>query len=84
MSTHASDRHATLADLLAAPERSQRRTWQRNWRRTWQRQWRALLWPLALTATLLVAWSASAPLAGAVVAPAQLKVQTKRKTVQHQ
>jgi HlyD family type I secretion membrane fusion protein len=35
-------------------------------------------------ACALAAWSAAAPLAGAVVAPAQLKVEYKRKTVQHQ
>src|SRR5262245_30428836 len=66
--------------LIAPSLHAQRRAWQRAWRR----QWCALLWPLALTATLLVAWSASAPLTGAVVAPAQLKVQTKRTTVRHQ
>ena len=29
-------------------------------------------------------WSATAPLSGAVVAPAQVKVELNRKTVQHQ
>jgi HlyD family type I secretion membrane fusion protein len=74
-------RDGALADLLMAPtERAQQRAWQRSW----QRQWRALFWPLALTALLVAGWSVTAPLAGAVVAPAQLKVQSKRKTVQHQ
>lgn len=53
-------------------------------KREWQRQARSLLLPVAAAAGLLAAWSASAPLAGAVVAPAQLKVEYKRKTVQHQ
>jgi HlyD family type I secretion membrane fusion protein len=67
-----------LADLLlSTPTDSLQR-------RTWQRLWRALLWPLVVTAMLLTVWAAAAPLAGAVVAPAQVKVQTKRKTVQHQ
>lgn len=45
---------------------------------------RRALGPLLLAATLLAAWSAAAPLAGAVVAAAQIKVEHKRKTVQHQ
>lgn len=71
-------RHGALADLLvdARPER--------EGAREWQRQARRLLLPVAVTAALLAAWSALAPLAGAVVAPAQLKVEYKRKTVQHQ
>jgi HlyD family type I secretion membrane fusion protein len=40
--------------------------------------------PLALMATLTGLWLALAPLSGAVVAPAQLKVELNRKTVQHQ
>jgi HlyD family type I secretion membrane fusion protein len=52
--------------------------------REWKRQARALLVPVAAAAVLLGAWSASAPLAGAVVAPAQVRVEHKRKTVQHQ
>ena len=40
--------------------------------------------PLALVATLASLWLALAPLSGAVVAPAQLKVELNRKTVQHQ
>jgi membrane fusion protein, type I secretion system len=71
-------REGTLADLLESS------TLDRQQRRAWQRQWRSLLWPLGVTAALLAAWTTTAPLAGAVVAPAQLKVQTKRKTVQHQ
>jgi HlyD family secretion protein len=75
---HVAVREGTLAKLLlsSAADRSQRRSL--------RRQWRSLLWPLAVTSVLLAAWTISAPLAGAVVAPAQLKVQTKRKTVQHQ
>jgi len=40
--------------------------------------------PLVIIGAALAAWSASAPLAGAVVAPAQIKVELNRKTVQHQ
>ena len=71
-------RGSALADLLrqADPDRERRREW--------RRQARGLLLPLAAAVALLVAWSAAAPLAGAVVAPAQLKVEYKRKTVQHQ
>jgi HlyD family type I secretion membrane fusion protein len=78
MSGEIAVREGALAELLmsATPDSSQRRIW--------RLQWRALLWPLVVTAALLAAWAVSAPLAGAVVAPAQLKVQTKRKTVQHQ
>jgi HlyD family type I secretion membrane fusion protein len=45
---------------------------------------RRVLVPVLVTAALIAAWSAAAPLAGAVVAPAQLKVELNRKTVQHQ
>jgi HlyD family type I secretion membrane fusion protein len=78
MSGHVTVHEGALGGLLlsSAADRSQRRAL--------RRQWRALVWPLAVTILLLAAWSISAPLAGAVVAPAQLKVQTKRKTVQHQ
>ena len=51
-------------------------------------QWRRAagqgLLTLALIGTALVAWAAAAPLAGAVVAPARVKVELNRKTVQHQ
>jgi HlyD family type I secretion membrane fusion protein len=40
--------------------------------------------PLAAIVALGLAWSAAAPLSGAIVAPAQLKVEHNRKTVQHQ
>jgi HlyD family type I secretion membrane fusion protein len=40
--------------------------------------------PIAVVAALAGAWSMSAPLSGAVIAPAQLKVELNRKTVQHQ
>lgn len=67
-----------LADLLWS-EPSDRSAHGSGWR-----TWRALLWALGVTLLLFAAWATTAPLAGAVVAPAQLKVQTKRKTVQHQ
>jgi HlyD family type I secretion membrane fusion protein len=40
--------------------------------------------PLALAAALAGLWLATAPLSGAIVAPAQIKVELNRKTVQHQ
>jgi HlyD family type I secretion membrane fusion protein len=40
--------------------------------------------PLVATAAALAAWASTAPLAGAVVAPAKIKVELNRKTVQHQ
>lgn len=40
--------------------------------------------PLALIGALGALWSAAAPLAGAVIAPAHVKVELNRKTVQHQ
>jgi HlyD family type I secretion membrane fusion protein len=69
---------SALTDLLLRPVADRSRS------EEWRRQVRALLLPLALTAGLVAAWSAAAPLAGAVVAPAQLKVELNRKTVQHQ
>ena len=68
----------SLADLLRQAGTDRER------RREWRRQGRDLLLPVALTLLLLAAWSAGAPLSGAVVAQAQLKVEYKRKTVQHQ
>jgi HlyD family type I secretion membrane fusion protein len=43
-----------------------------------------LLLPLAIASILTAAWTAFAPLSGAVVAPAQIKVELNRKVVQHQ
>ncbi len=40
--------------------------------------------PVAVVVALAGAWSMTAPLSGAVIAPAQLKVELNRKTVQHQ
>ena len=40
--------------------------------------------PVAVVAALCGVWSATAPLSGAIVAPAQIKVELNRKTVQHQ
>jgi len=45
--------------------------------------WRAVV-PVAVVVALASAWSTTAPLSGAVIAPAQLKVELNRKTVQHQ
>lgn len=44
---------------------------------------RQALWPLLAALALVLGWSAAAPLAGAVVAPAEVKVELNRKTVQH-
>ena len=49
-----------------------------------RRQTRDLLIPLAAVAVLGGLWTATAPLSGAIVAPAQVKVELNRKTVQHQ
>jgi HlyD family type I secretion membrane fusion protein len=69
----------TFAALLMEPARPDPAA-----RRELRRQgWRALV-PLVVVAALAAAWSASAPLSGAVIAPAQLKVELNRKTVQHQ
>jgi epimerase transport system membrane fusion protein len=43
-----------------------------------------LLAPLAIASILVAAWTALAPLSGAVIAPAQIKVELNRKIVQHQ
>ena len=48
------------------------------------RQIRGALVPVAVVAALGGVWSATAPLSGAIVAPAQIKVELNRKTVQHQ
>jgi HlyD family type I secretion membrane fusion protein len=45
---------------------------------------RAALVPLGVAAALTGLWLATAPLSGAIVAPAQIKVELNRKTVQHQ
>ena len=48
-----------------------------------RRQVRRALVPLVVAAALGGAWSVVAPLSGAVVAPAEVKVELNRKTVQH-
>jgi HlyD family type I secretion membrane fusion protein len=48
------------------------------------RQVRRALVPVAVVIALGGFWSATAPLSGAIVAPAQIKVELNRKTVQHQ
>ena len=50
----------------------------------WRRLARQGVVALAITGAALVVWAAAAPLAGAVVAPARIKVELNRKTVQHQ
>src|SRR5262249_60537965 len=49
-----------------------------------RRRLRGFFVPLLVSGILLVLWSATAPLSGAIVAPAQVKVELNRKTVQHQ
>jgi len=45
---------------------------------------RRLFIPVTAVAVLVAAWAGSAPLAGAIIAPAVVKVELNRKTVQHQ
>jgi HlyD family type I secretion membrane fusion protein len=40
--------------------------------------------PLIIAVSLVAVWCATAPLSGAIIAPAQVKVELNRKTVQHQ
>ncbi len=44
---------------------------------------RVVLLPLAVAALVLASWTGMAPLSGAVIAPARIKVEMERKTVQH-
>jgi HlyD family type I secretion membrane fusion protein len=44
---------------------------------------RAVLLPLVIAAALLTLWASLAPVSGAVVAGARIKVELERKTVQH-
>jgi HlyD family type I secretion membrane fusion protein len=44
---------------------------------------RAVLVPLAVVTGLMVAWASLAPVSGAVIAGARIKVELERKTVQH-
>ena len=44
---------------------------------------RAVLVPLAIVTTLLIGWASLAPISGAVIAAARIKVELERKTVQH-
>ncbi len=69
--------NTTLAATLlqAAPPEESRAALRRLLRRA------AL--PLALALALTTGWSSLAPIAGAVVAPAEVKVELNRKTVQH-
>jgi HlyD family type I secretion membrane fusion protein len=67
-----------LADLLREARPDERS------RHDGRRQALALAVPVLAACALLAAWTVLAPLAGAVVAPAQVKAEYKRKTVQHQ
>lgn len=49
----------------------------------WRRQLRAAIWPLLIAALFGALWSALAPLAGAVVAPGEVKLELNRKIIQH-
>jgi HlyD family type I secretion membrane fusion protein len=44
---------------------------------------RAVLAPVAIVAGLLILWASMAPISGAVIAMARVKVELERKTVQH-
>ena len=71
-------RVGSFTDLLRGGERDD------TVRRALRRHTRQALVPLVIGGALAAAWCAAAPLAGAVIAPAQLKVELNRKTVQHQ
>jgi len=80
MSTQIRSIHAsnTLVELLTqAPAKDTERG-------EWRLHLRQVAWPLGIALALMGLWSATAPLSGAVVAAAQLKVELNRKTVQHQ
>ena len=64
---------ATFSALLDAAPLKNRRS----------RALRAVLIPLALVTAVMAAWAALAPLSGAVIAAARIKVELERKTVQH-
>jgi HlyD family type I secretion membrane fusion protein len=51
---------------------------------SWRRQVGAVFAVALVGAAVALAWAALAPLAGAVIAPAQVKVEHRRQTVQHQ
>ena len=72
-------RKSALTELLTRPSTDDDLR-----RREWLGQFRGLLLPVIIAVSLVAIWSATAPLAGAVVAPAELKVEYKRKTVAHQ
>jgi HlyD family type I secretion membrane fusion protein len=44
---------------------------------------RTVLIPMAIVITLLIGWASLAPVSGAVIAAARIKVELERKTVQH-
>ena len=67
----------TLTAALDAPEAATAQ------RRALRRLGLQAAWPLALGALLFGAWAALAPIDGAVVAPAAVKVELNRKTVAH-
>lgn len=50
----------------------------------WRRQVRFVAVALGLALMVFLGWAMLAPISGAVVAPAQVKVEYQRKTVQHQ
>ncbi len=64
--------------LLAAPRL------EADARAALRRQMMQALLPLAAVVALGGLWAAAAPLSGAIVAPAQIKAELNRKTVQHQ
>ncbi len=82
--TRAATTRSERRDLVAVLANASTGGQAREWRRQVQWQMRRLMWPVAIVTGFLALWSALAPLAGAIVAPAQLRVEFKRKTVQHQ
>jgi HlyD family type I secretion membrane fusion protein len=71
--------HAT--SFAALLEEAEPDTGARSQHRRYVRQ---ALVPVAVATGLALLWSGTAPLSGAVIAPAQVKVELNRKTVQHQ
>jgi len=65
--------YASFGALLDAPHSTPSRTFDK----------RRVFMPLAIVAVLLAFWASLAPISGAVIAAARIKVELERKTVQH-
>ena len=65
--------YASFGALLDAPHTAHSRSFDK----------RRVFVPLAIVAVLLALWASLAPISGAVIAAARIKVELERKTVQH-